>query len=510
MSPRLLTSLCLIFLGTFINLGAIEETKSSSNFSVIAFNVENLFDLDDVSLYADFPVTSAAAEHHWTPEKLAAKLHRIAEVLRTAENGKGPSVLIIDELEADHTPESTVVVADFLAAQKDKNYKDILKNDLAADLKNLPIEAWLIKALEDEGLKGYQFVSGDIIDLKTECIRCGILTRLPIKSTKQLHVQSARTIIEAEVDVGGESVYVYANHWKSGAGDAGQEKVRIQNAGVLRKRLDELFKVNPEANIIIAGDLNTHYNQIQRYPKMGRTAVQDVLGSQGNVEKLNASSNTGATLYNLWYDVEPSERRSDTYKGEWGTLMQIIISKGLANGSGVDYVGGSFGAIAIEGLNAKSQARLPNPVTLYGPGAGLSDHFPVIATFKIHNKDEKNATPLKRAEYNTNAALPEVAGPIDRAKLPRASTIAKMSPEELANSVNELFLIDGKFLGGAKSTSAVEAGGQTFSLYLSNPKVVAAMKSTPKDSAVQWIGILHYNKNQWEFEINNVSFLGAR
>ena len=509
MSPHLITSLSLILLGSFINLGAAEETKAPSNVSVMAFNVENLFDLDDKSLYADFPVTKTT-EHHWTPEKLAGKLHRLAEVLRTAEDGKGPSILILDELEADHSPESTISVSDFLAAQKDKNYKDILKNDLSDELRGMPIEAWLVKALEDEGLKGYQVVLGDVLDLSKEAIHCAILTRLPIKTTKQLHVEGARTIVEAEVELAGESVYVYANHWKSGAGDAGLEKTRIQNAGVLRKRLDEIFKANPNANVIIGGDLNAHYNQLQRYPKMGRTGVQDVLGSQGNIEKFTSADNNGAVLYNLWYDVEPSQRRSDSYQGEWGTLMQIIISKGLANGSGVDYVGNTFGAVIIDGLTAKSQARLPNPVTLYGPGAGVSDHFPVMATFAILKKDENAGVPLKRPEVTPTAALTEIPGPIDRSKLPRASSIEKMSPEEIANSINDLFVIDGTFLGGGKKTSAVKVGEKTYNLYLSNNKVAQSIKSVAKGTAVQWVGILHFHKNELEFEINNTNFLLPR
>ena len=353
------------------------------------------------------------------------------------------------------------------------------------ELRGMPIEAWLVKALEDEGLKGYQVVLGDVLDLSKEAIHCAILTRLPIKTTKQLHVEGARTIVEAEVELAGESVYVYANHWKSGAGDAGLEKTRIQNAGVLRKRLDEIFKANPNANVIIGGDLNAHYNQLQRYPKMGRTAVQDVLGSQGNIEKFTSADNNGAVLYNLWYDVEPSQRHSDSFQGEWGTLMQIIISKGLANGSGVDYVGSSFGAVVIEGLNAKSQARLPNPVTLYGPGAGVSDHFPVMATFTVYDKDSKGAAPLKRAEITPSEALLEVAGPIDRSKLPRASSLEKMSAEQVANSINDLFVIDGTFLGGGKKTSAVKVGEKTYNLYLSNNKVSQSIKSVAKGTAVQ-------------------------
>jgi hypothetical protein len=190
--------------------------------------------------------------------------------------------------------------------------------------------------------------------------------------------------------------------------------------------------------------------------------------------------------------------------------MQIIISKSLANGSGVDYVGGTFSAVIIDGLTAKSKARMPNPVTLYGSGAGVSDHFPVMATFTVYDKDTKAAVPLKRAEVTPSEGLVEIPGPIDRSQLPRASSLEKMSPEQIANSINDLFIIDGTFLGGGKKTSAVKVGEKTYNLYLSNPKVVQSMKSVAKGTAVQWVGILHFHKNELEFEINNTNFLLPR
>jgi hypothetical protein len=100
---------------------AAEPTVGTSpRFSVMAYNVENLFDLDEVSLYDDFVVTGASPER-WTPEKLASKLGRIAAVLKTSNGGRGPDVLILDELEADHTPGSTLTAEAFIVAQQGKN-----------------------------------------------------------------------------------------------------------------------------------------------------------------------------------------------------------------------------------------------------------------------------------------------------------------------------------------------------------------------------------------------------
>jgi len=71
---------------------AEEKATTAKRCTVMAFNVENLFDLDAVSLYDNFPVTGTGAER-WTPEKLAAKLSRLAAVLKTSENGRGPDFI---------------------------------------------------------------------------------------------------------------------------------------------------------------------------------------------------------------------------------------------------------------------------------------------------------------------------------------------------------------------------------------------------------------------------------
>ena len=35
-------------------------------------------------------------------------------------------------------------------------------------------------------------------------------------------------------------------------------------------------------DLVVAGDLNSHYNQKQRYREMRTTGINDILGSQGN------------------------------------------------------------------------------------------------------------------------------------------------------------------------------------------------------------------------------------
>lgn len=493
------------FVGCILSLVAVAggaQPNSQKTVTVMAFNIENVFDVDSVSLYADVPV-QGNSPIVWTPEKLARKLGTVSQVIRQATpDGKGPDILVIDELEADHTPESSITPAEFLAAHQGKSYRELLKGKLPPELAGAPSEAWLLKALEDEGLTGYKLVTGDVRDIKTEAIHCGVLTRLPIRSTRQLPVDEARTIVEVEVEVAGSSVHIFANHWKSGAGDAALELIRIGNAQVLRTRIDEILKLNPDAAIVVAGDLNSHYNQAQRYPYMPRTAVQDVLRSQGDPAKLTKGS---ADLYNLWFDVAPELRGSDTYRGEWGTLMQIIISRSLADGKGVDYVGGSFRTVGLPGINTRGDTGLPWSWTSYGPGAGCSDHLPVIATFRMIPEGEVAQSPLKRPEVAPSDALSCYPQPINREQLRSAATIAHLGPDAIANAIGDIFRVEGTFVGGSKP--AVRVGEVEYPLYASDRNLLTAIKSMEKGTKLNWVAKLEFHKERLEFVIERPEWI---
>ena len=89
-------------------------------------------------------------------------------------------------------------------------------------------------------------ILGEVGAGSNEAIRNVVLTRLPVRATRQHKIEGARAIIEVRLDLGGRVLTVFANHWKSGAGNAAAERTRMQNAYVLRTRINE----------ILAGDAN--------------------------------------------------------------------------------------------------------------------------------------------------------------------------------------------------------------------------------------------------------------
>lgn len=475
-------------------------------FTVMAYNVENLFDADEVSLYADFPVTGNSP-HRWTPEKLARKLSSIVTVLKSVDNGKGPDVVVLSEIEVDHTPESSVGINEFIAQHRGTNYRRLLRSDMPAALRGVSAEAWLAKALEDEGLVGYRVVLGEVQDVARESIRNVILSRFPIRSTRQHRTVDSRAIVEARLDLRGRSLYIFANHWKSGAGNPAAERTRMQNAGVLRQRLDELLGEDANAEIIVAGDLNSHYNQSQRHPYLPETAIEDVLRSQGDPWKLRAQG--GADLYNLWYDVEPKDRRTDEFRGEWGTLMHIVISRGLADGKGLEYVGGSFGALSIPGLTVQASNGLPWSWTNFGPGAGLSDHLPIVARFRVvAGAEAAGENPLKRPKTDAIRPVPSFPTDLDRKALRSAETVAAMGEDALAAAMGEAFRIEGVLEGGR--TARLKVGERTYPIYVPDQNLLQAVRAMPAGTQVNWVGRLGFHKGELQFVIERPEWIRRR
>ena len=79
------------------------RAEQPKDFTVMVYNVENLADVDRVAPYDDY-VEAPDDPNSYGPAKMAKKLKTIATVMKSIGNGVGPDVVILNELEADHTP----------------------------------------------------------------------------------------------------------------------------------------------------------------------------------------------------------------------------------------------------------------------------------------------------------------------------------------------------------------------------------------------------------------------
>lgn len=476
-------------------------------FIVLVYNVENLFDADGVAQYEDYHPARYSRAHVLT------KLRNVTEIVAQFEGGRGPDVILFQEIEADQTPgPSAPQYEAMLRKYAGVRLEEMLGAKFDESVADWPAEALLLKAFEERGLTGYQVIAAENVraDGSTRPLaqKCVTFTRFPVKAVKSHPTKDARAILEVQVEVDGARLYLFNNHWKSGAGDAETEKVRAENARTLRRRLDEIFREDRNADVMVAGDFNSHYNQRRRYPKMQDTGINDVLGSQGNELAVRGEQRD---LYNLWFELPAEERGSDTYQGEWGTLMQMMVSRGLYDYRGVQYVDNSFGVAKVPGLNVDAKG-LPVRWTFLGEaGAGYSDHFPIYAKF-VTVKDGRTDRWVALRNASTERSIEAEARRIDYGRIDvekvalRAEQLGDGSGLRVAGNLGKIVRVEGKVGPGSRLT--VSFLGEVYDVWSFDATLRDALRERFKEGeTVRFYGELGQHRGRWQFVIHDARWV---
>ncbi len=116
----------------------------------------------------------------------------------------------------------------------------------------------------------------------------------------------------------GDTVHFIINHWPSrSGGEKRSAPMRAAAAQLVRTTVDSIMTVNPNAKIIIMGDLNDNPTNASVYKVL--KAARD---------QATAINITG--LYNPMYNMFKVQGiGSNAYRDSWSLFDQIIVSKGL-------------------------------------------------------------------------------------------------------------------------------------------------------------------------------------
>jgi endonuclease/exonuclease/phosphatase family metal-dependent hydrolase len=336
-------------------------------FKVATYNVENLFDVTyQGSEYSEY----VPGKHNWNKRMMEIKLNHIAEVICDLD-------------------------ADILGLQ---------------EIENSDVFALLKKRLTRVGCE-YRYSA--ITHKKRAPIQVALLSRFPIKKQKELQVSISplvRNILEVEVDIKGNRVTLFVNHWKS-KGRKGVESKRIKYAKVLQKRV-ELFPQNKE--YVILGDLNSNYNVHLTLDKRindssGKTGLGDVLHTTMNhklVSEKQIQKAKKGVHYNTWQELPFNQRWSHKFYGNKSTLDHVLLPQNMFDGKGIDYVNDSFQVFKAPYLFTKkgyiNSWRYKNGKHR---AKGYSDHLPIFAFFDskpyIADRSKETSTQIetKPIEY---------------------------------------------------------------------------------------------------------------
>lgn len=284
----------LLLLPLFFLFVTSQAQKKLYKSAIIGFyNLENLFDTIDNTLINDEEFLPSGIRNYNTAiyrDKLT-KLASVIAQMGTAYTPDGPAILGVAEIE-----------------------NDTVLNDLIK-------ETQLKK-------RNYQFVHYDSKDARG--VDVGLLynpTYFSVIASDKLFVSLptgskdayyTRDILWVKGKLNGELIHLYVNHWPSrSGGEKRSEPGRIAAAAVCRKHIDSILLKEPNAKIVVMGDLNDDPTN-KSVEKVLRAVDKDQLDQQG-------------ALFNPWLDLFRNGIGTLAYQDAWGLFDQIIVSKQWLN-----------------------------------------------------------------------------------------------------------------------------------------------------------------------------------
>ena len=342
----------LVLVGCEAFSSAVPEKEQ---FSVVVWNVHNLFDGEDNgNEYREFRQAAG-----WTAEKYQARLTAISRLIPQKSESSLPGLIGLVEVENAG-----------------------VLNDLASG------------PLSRHGYSWFAFTR-----LPGSAIGLGILSRFPITDARSHSItigeaSAPRPILEVRVEPRGEPVVFMLCHWKSKLGGADEtEALRRSSARVVQRRLGEIKESEPDTPVIVMGDMNVNHDEFYRRSGSIRYALlpdnpdaavlavsafdelfgaQDFLVLSGEKPPLpRYFPQETHVLFSPWIDEKSGG--SYFFRGSWETIDHFLLSAALFSGQGWDYAG----AYVLKREPYITSEGIPNR---YIPrsGRGLSDHLPLL------------------------------------------------------------------------------------------------------------------------------------
>ena len=315
--------------------------------AIVAFyNLENLFDTLDNPLINDEEFLPHGSRNYNTAVYFD-KLERLATVISqigTETSPDGPALLGVAEVEND-----TVL-------------KDLVAQPLIAK-------------------RDYRIVHYDSKDARG--IDVGLLYNpkyFTVEDSRNLYVQlpggakdayHTRDILWVKGKLDGETVHIYVNHWPSrSGGEKRSAPGRNAAAQVCRNHMDSINRAEPNAKLIVMGDLNDDPTN------ESVAAILNAKGSQGQVGKNG--------LYNPWMELYKKGMGTHAYQDAWGLFDQIIISQSWLDRSQPGffyYQPHIFNRSYLVENNGKWKGYPMRTWDGNSYRGGYSDHFPTYLIF---------------------------------------------------------------------------------------------------------------------------------
>ncbi len=312
--------------------------QAQQKYTVVFYNVENLFDTWDDPDTADEEFTPQSMRH-WTKQRFEEKLKMIYKALINAGEGEFPDIIGLAEIE------NLWVVEQLIQKTPLNRFQYGIIHKESPDPRGIDV-ALLYRKDRIKPID-YQFI--------------------PVTATGK-HGFKSRDILLFTGELGGEKVHFIVNHWPSRSGGYIETKgKRNFTANLLRQNVEYLFQVDQQASIVIMGDFNATPLE------SCFTAILKALPYPGN----------GNPKYLINLSILWSSKAEGTIRnaGQWETFDQMICSQKLIENKKLRITPESSGICKFDFLLENDASYLgKKPFRTYlGPAyhGGTSDHLPI-------------------------------------------------------------------------------------------------------------------------------------
>ncbi|HSH20429.1 MAG TPA: hypothetical protein VLA03_08240 [Draconibacterium sp.] len=316
-----------------------------SEYSILFYNVENLFDTQDNPETEDDTFTPEG-DLHWTNKRLTNKLLNISKVILSASGWSSPDIVVFAEIE------------NRIVLEKLVNY---------TPLKSLPYKIIHKESSDTRGIDvGLIYNSEHFFPIKYHYYP--IITKNgPLDSREILYVSG---VFNQK-----DTLHIFGNHWPSRySGLLETKSLRKAAAELLKSKVDELNNSYQSPKIVIMGDFNDNPED---------ESISETLLAK-KVEQPIESNH----LYNLFYDFNRADEGTLKFQSQWFVFDQIIVSGSLiSSDKGIYTKPENAKILALPFLleqDKKFGGQKPFR-TYYGfsYNGGFSDHLPVLLQLNV-------------------------------------------------------------------------------------------------------------------------------
>lgn len=339
-----------LYLTALLFLLGIQASYAQESFKVAFYNVENLFDTINNPKTLDDDLTPEG-NLHWGSYRYHKKLEDVSKAISSLGGKYPPAIVGLCEIE-NASVLKDLTLGSSLARHK---YKYIITSSKDHRGSNVAL-LYQRDQLQIVQTKSYTPIIDSTNERKTRDI---------------LHTVGKL--------VNGEQLDIFICHYPSrGEGVAKSRPFRIAVSKLLKQKVDSLYTIRKQPNIIIMGDFNDYPFDI---------SIKETLGAQ------SLSNGIEDTLiYNMFlhYGKNVKTIASYKYRGKWNFLDQFIVSGNLLNKNKNIYIVDNIAYVYApdfllqedEKYGGKKPYRTFSGWSYLG---GTSDHLPIY--FDLYIKE---------------------------------------------------------------------------------------------------------------------------